>query len=286
MESRNDDTTIGDAPVAVYLCQVSEGVSCGACCGLYNVPDLSRERLESMLADRTRRFREVPRTVEGIEAFGDAVDNLPIHDRPYPHFHHCPFLGLIDDNRRVGCLLHPDADGNDGTDWRGLSYYGGFACRTYFCPTTHHLPDAFKQIVRQAAEHWYDYGLIVTERRLLTLFFDELETRLGRPVIPEDFRAGSRSASLLNEFARLKHRWMYRRPDAAGPCNYFFENGEYPRPPVMWPDDQTPPSSFADMFRELESGFSNTDDLIQAELLLDGLMDKMVRTLRAQETTG
>lgn len=30
------------APGGVYLCRVNENLSCGACCGLYNVPDLSR----------------------------------------------------------------------------------------------------------------------------------------------------------------------------------------------------------------------------------------------------
>ncbi len=43
-------------PGGVYLCQVSAQVSCGACCGLYNVADLSRENLTRMLERRTRCF--------------------------------------------------------------------------------------------------------------------------------------------------------------------------------------------------------------------------------------
>lgn len=66
------------------------------------------------------------RTVAGIAAFKARVEADESQQRPFPNFHHCPFLGMIEDeSRRVGCLLHPLAHGNYGIDWRGLSYYGG-----------------------------------------------------------------------------------------------------------------------------------------------------------------
>ena len=49
-------TLDGENVSAVYLCQVGERVSCGACCGLYNVADLSRDSLEDRLARRTVRL--------------------------------------------------------------------------------------------------------------------------------------------------------------------------------------------------------------------------------------
>ena len=129
------------SPGGVYLCQVGERVSCGACCGLYNIADLSQRSLEVMLTEQTEEFARVPRTTEAIEAFQKKIEGWTPPQRPFPDFYHCPFLGLIGLNgRRVGCLLHPAAAGNNGIDWRGLSYYGAMACRTYFCPSVRHLP--------------------------------------------------------------------------------------------------------------------------------------------------
>ncbi|MCG6973724.1 MAG: hypothetical protein LJE66_11325 [Desulfobacterales bacterium] len=33
----------------IYLCQVNDNVSCGACCGLYNVADPSEQNLTHIL---------------------------------------------------------------------------------------------------------------------------------------------------------------------------------------------------------------------------------------------
>lgn len=155
----------------VYLCQVSEGVSCGACCGLYNIKNLSKAKLEAMLVERTEAFASVPRTEDGIDGFRTRIEGGTAVERPFPEFHHCPFLGLIGpDKSRVGCLLHPAASGNDGKDFRWLSWYGAMACRIYFCPAHRMLPPAYQMIVRESFDHWYFYGLLVTEHRLLVAF--------------------------------------------------------------------------------------------------------------------
>ncbi|MEW6673149.1 MAG: hypothetical protein AB1427_15700 [Thermodesulfobacteriota bacterium] len=259
----------------MYLCQVGGQVSCGACCGLYNVPGLSQPSLEAMLAERTEAFARVSRTAEGIEAFQKAIEGWTPPKRPFPDFYHCPFLGLIGTNdRRVGCLLHPAAAGNDGVDWRGLSYYGAMACQTYFCPSVRYMPQPQLQILRQVMDHWYPFGLIVTERLLLGAFFSEVESRIGRPLRAADFAAGSGPAKLLSEFADLKLAWPFRNADAPGPCNYFFENGDYPRPSVQRLGEDIPPSRYESIFRELESAFLSTKDLRAAEELLDDLFSR------------
>ncbi len=279
MSEKNEselDSDIIEPAERVYLCQVSESVSCGACCGLYNVARLSKSSLEAMLARRTEKFAGVSRTVDAIDDFQKEIEGWTPSERPFPRFHHCAYLGLIGGNGlRVGCLLHPGAPGNDGIDWRGLSYYGGLACRTYFCPTTRRLPSTWQRVLRQAIDHWYLYGLIVTERRLLTGFFEVLENRIGRPVEAADFMAGSEAAACFCEFAELKILWPFRRKDAPGPCNYFFENGEYPRPSVQRPGWDIPLSKYENIFRELDSGFSALEDQQQVERLLDALFDRL-----------
>ena len=146
-------------PKTVYLCQVNEQVSCGACGGLYNVADLSQPALETMLS----------------------------------------------------------------------------------------------------------------ERRLLSAFFKETENRVGRCVEVADFPRASRAAAVLREFARLKITWPYRRENAPGACNYFFENGEYPRPPLQRAGENIPPSPYEDILTELDSGFSSKQELYEAEARLEDL---------------
>lgn len=267
---------------AVYLCQVREGVSCGACCGLYNQADLAPDSLEARLARHTDAFARVPRSVEAIDAFGRAAEGWTPAPRPFADFHHCPFLGLAGaGGRQVGCLLHPAAPGNDGIDWRGLSYYGGMACRTYFCPATRHLPPAWLAAVGQSMEHWYLHGLIVTERYLLEAFFRDIEGRIGRPVRDSDFAPGSPAAALLRAFAGLKIDWPHRRAGAPGSCNYFFENGAYPRPEVRgWSPDR-PASPFEAIFRELDSAFESRADLQAAEACLDELFTRIAAAISA-----
>ena len=268
------------APDTVYLCQISPNVSCGACCGLYNVADPSRENLEAMLMRRTQWFAAVPHTVTGIDAFKSSVESTEPQERPFPDFHHCAFLGMIeDDGRRVGCLLHPLAVGNGGVDWRGLSYYGGMACRTYFCPSVRHLPVRWLTAVRQSMEHWYLHGLVVTERRLLAAIFAELENRLGRVINTADFSKPVPAAALLTTLTTLKMNWPFRRQGAPGVSNYFFEDGLYARPAVKRKTKTLPASRFEDIFNELDSGFSSTDDIEDAEAKIQGLLIALEMTL-------
>lgn len=264
----------------VYLCQISETVSCGACCGLYNIYTLSRKRLEDLLASRTEAFASVARTEEGIYAFQQQIESALSPEKPFPEFHHCPFVGFIGSGKgRIGCLLHPNASGNEGKDFRWLSWYGAMACRIYFCPTHRQLAPVYRMIVREAVDHWYLYGLIVTEHRLLTAFFQELERRIGRPVVLADFAENPGAIAIFREFAGLKLDWPFRRENAPGPCNHVFDNGEYPRPDVYRADPMIPVSRYEAVFRELDSGFLVINELLSAEARLDDLFDRLVSVL-------
>lgn len=262
----------------VYLCQVSETVSCGACCGLYNLPDLSRTNLELLLSKRTKDFRSVSRTEDGIFEFQRRHKGPHRLSRPFPQFHHCPFLGFIGGERRsVGCLLHPAMPGNDGVDYRSLSWYGEKACRTYFCPTTNKLHSVYKSILIQAIDNWYDFGLIVTEHSLVTAYFKEVESRLGRHVTLSDYSQNSLATNALRKFAKLKSEWPFRRNDAPGPCNFFFENGLYPRPAIFRATPDIPLSAYENILRELDSGFSSAEEIEAADQLLNDLFLNAVR---------
>jgi len=254
----------------VYLCQVSETVSCGACCGLYNLADISRQELQILLLERTKTMVSVPRTEDGIYDFHKRNEGPPTRSSPFPEFYHCPFLGLIGGEKsRVGCLLHPSVPGNNDVDYRSLSWYGERACRSYFCPASLKLPAVYKSILIQAIDNWYDFGLIVTEHALVTAYFKEVASRLGRHITVSDYKQNARALDAFREFAELKSKWPYRRIDSPGPCNFFFENGLYPRPGVLRSDPNIRLSHYETIFRELDSCFTSVKAIEEAENLLN-----------------
>jgi len=265
----------------ISLCQVKEGVSCGACCGLYNVPAQGKGTLECMLRWRAEEMERTPRTFAALDAFAELVLNdVPDRVRPLPAFHHCPFLGLIGEERdRPGCLLHPEAPGNRGVDYRGLSHYGGAACRLYFCPSHYRLEDRLQRIVLQSATDWYLYGVVITEHRLLRALIQGLEGFLGRPVAAEEL-SSSRNGPLVRELLALKLSWPYRRGRASGVCHYVFEDGLYERPEVGCSGLQEGGSRYERIFRELESSFGSAAEMLRAEAMLDDLFLRLAAEIR------
>ncbi len=263
-----------------YLCQVSETVSCGACCGLYNISGLSKQSLEKLLRRRTEAFKQVPRTIDGIDEFRMQNEGWTPPERPFPDFHHCVFLGLVGESeQRVGCLLHPAASGNNGIDWRGLSYYGGMACRTYFCPGNKQLPQRYLKILKQTVNHWFLFGLVVTEFRLLTAFFEAIENKAGRPVTPDDFRKSSEATNRFRDLLEIKTNWPFRSVSSPGPCHYMFENGQYKRQPVQRKHPDIPVSAYETIFTELDSAFDSEQDLRMAEAVLDKLFSEIAEAV-------
>jgi len=272
---------VGDElPGGGYLCQVSGQISCAACCGLYNVADPSPEALQAMLAFRTRIFETFARDIDSILAYKEQVENRENQQRPFPGFHHCPYIGLVGARQsRVGCLLHPSAHGNKGVDFRGLSFYGGMACRVYFCPSHYHLSGSFKEIVQKAIGDWYLYGLVITETEMLKTFFQEVERRLNGPIRKSQALASAECLKAFREFLELKTHWPFK-PDACTVLgNYFFEDKLYARPSINYRALGETTSRYDTILRALTSRFDSVSQLREAEALLDGLIDRAVYDL-------
>lgn len=255
----------------VYLCQTGPCTSCGSCCGLYNVCGLSREGLRSVLIQRTEAFARVPRSIDAILAFEQERLDIEGRDHPIPDFHHCVFVGLIrDGGERVGCLLHPMADGNAGVDWRGLSFYGGAACKHFFCPTYDLLEARWKRLVRQVVDDWYAYGLIIPEHRLLAALLGAVETRLGRELAPDTLSPDGRTA--LEGLLRVKLDWPLRDADTPQAWN-FFSTHRTERPGL---DAVQPADPLLQALHELDT---RPEHATQALGRLEELLDRTVSAL-------
>jgi hypothetical protein len=269
-------------PGGVYLCQVGDTLSCGACCGLYNCADASRGRLQELLHERTEQFAGVPREVDAIDAFRLQRERSKYGERPFLDFYVCPFLGLIGVNGgRVGCLLHPLAAGNGGIDYRGLSFYGGLACRDYFCPSYRNLTAAHKEIIKAVCTDWYLYGLVITEDRMMGAFFGEIEKRLGRLLRPADLSAHAGFRQSVLEFLELKLNWPFRAPGAKGPGNYFFDDGLNPKPTVDYARLGVATSRLDPILRELSSAFDRPEAIQEAERRIESLIVRILRSAAA-----
>lgn len=269
-------------PGTVYLCQVSEEVSCGACCGLYNVANPSFGALTEMLTRRTEIFSRLSRDMDTILAFKEEIEAIEPKKRPFPQFHHCPYLGFIGRKRsRVGCLLHPMAHGNEGIDFRGLSFYGGMACRVYFCPSHTKLPAAFKAIVCEAAGHWYLYGMVITETDMLNAFFGEVERQSRRPITRQDVMGNETCLAAVREFLGLKLHWPFRAHAAQGLCHYFFGDALDRGPTVDYGVVGGFTSRYDTIFRGLASHFHSEKELREAEDWLEGLINRLASNISA-----
>ena len=266
-----------EIPGGVYLCQVGETVSCGACCGLYNVAGLSRDGLHSLLAGRTQRFAGMPgRDLDAVLSFRKWVEDSEPQQRPFSEFHHCPYIGLIGENQsRPGCLLHPL--GNGGIDLRGISDYGGFACRSYFCPTHNCLSADIKILIRNAARDWYEYGLLITEASLIQAVLDAAGLATLGQEGPTDTGLVL-CTDIMREVMDLKRCWPYRPDPAAGLIHYFFNDALYARAPVDYAAIGAKPSRYDSIFQELGSGFGSIKALQEAEAVVEELLSRMSNT--------
>ena len=268
-----------EIPGGIYLCQVSDTVSCGACCGLYNTADASFPTLNARLSARTESFARVPRTPSSIETFArDTVAREP-GERPLPGFHHCPFLGLMGSDRsRVGCLLHPLAEGNNGVDLRGLSHYGGMACRICFCPAHRVLTPRFRHLLRRTAPDWHAYGILVTEALTLEALLRAAEDAAGRPLRPESLERSTGGAAAARALYDLVLGWPFRR--SGFPLGTYFLGDEGLRKGAVDYKDAGGSGSRHDaVLRELASVFHTPGELGRADRLLDEVLDRLADAL-------
>ena len=207
-----------------HLCQPGGGASCGACCGLYNFEDHSREHVTQALARRTEAVRGLPRTKEAFRAAAERLRS----EAESPLFQMvrvCPMLGFLDEARsRVGCLAHPVVTG--GPDLRDCGVYTADICETFECPSFLWLDAAQARLIRAACADWYLYGLVVTDvefvRGCLRLLSDELACAVDADALaanPEALTA-TRTLFALKETApgRAAHGAVFGRfdPDGSG----------------------------------------------------------------------
>ena len=135
--------------------------------------------------------------------------------------------------------------------------------------STRLLPIRYKQIVQATLDDWYLYGLLVTETKLLKSFFEELESRINRPLYEEDFTARRACREALKHLFLLRVSWPFRSPGNHRVANYFFNDHLYARPPIASSQEGHTISRYRLILQELETDPGSEQVLRQAELYLD-----------------
>jgi len=187
----------------LLLCQPDNHKSCAWCCGLYNVRESGKGELTLRLKQRTKRFALVPRTVDGIRRYAEETKGEERLDLVDPSFYSCEFVGFLDRGEtRVGCLLNPRGPGNEGVDWRGLSFHGGAACSGFFCRAFRELTEAERKILIGTVDDWYLYGLLISDMDCIKSVFHLVAEALGRPLEPELMLRPDVRSLLLELFQR------------------------------------------------------------------------------------
>ena len=163
-----------------HLCQPGGGASCGACCGLYNFRDHSRDALTRALDRRTDTVRPLPKTPEAYQAAARSLRRWD-KDPLFPPVRLCPLLGFVDEERkRVGCMAHPLVTG--GIDLRDCGAYNADTCQSFECPSFLWLKAPQARLVRAALPDWYRYGLVITDVEFVRGCVKLLEAAVGGPV--------------------------------------------------------------------------------------------------------
>ncbi len=154
----------------LILCQPDSEKGCCACCGLFNIYDISLENLTNFLKDEGyrlslselyKKFKKDENIVQG-----------KIRD---VESHICPYQGLIDESR-PGCQLHPDIEVGERRD---LSLFSSRICSGFLCAAHEILSDAMKKILIDTIHHWYYYSIAIVDPESFLWIVDCLESKFG-----------------------------------------------------------------------------------------------------------
>ena len=258
-------------PSDPHLCQPESQKSCGWCCGLYNTHHASRNTLVSKLRARTREFASTDRNLTAIQRFSETTIRNEQSQLSDPEFYSCEFVGFLDSGEtRVGCMLHPLAQGNQSIDWRGLSFHGGMACQGFFCRSYRELSNAEKWVILGTIHDWYLYGLVISDADYARAFFRLVEERLGRQIDPAMLVAPPASR-LVQEFFHWKIDWPYRNCDPNPvPCSSSpFSSADQAI------DGQESPAAIDMLFGCLGSRFRSRAEYRSAQHMVDQLFSRL-----------
>lgn len=195
----------------IILCQPDSGKGCCACCGLFNLYDISMENLTRFLGDEWYRFSlgDMYRALEGKENPAE----FRIRDSTS---YICPYQAFIDESR-PGCLLHPGVEGEK----RDVSLFGSRICGDFLCPAHEILDDELKGILIDNIHHWYYYSIAIIDPESFLWIVNCMKSRFD--VSFQDDMAATLRSEILGAALKIHAEFLHaiRQPI------FFYSVSEY-----------------------------------------------------------
>ncbi len=256
-----------------YLCMPDEEKSCGACCGLYNFIDHSREFITGILERRKKIFTEWSGDMYEYRLY---MEDLEKNDILFPTIYTCPFLSFLDEEqKKVGCMIHPL---HTGEDLRDVAFYGSKVCSEHRCVSYFYYRPVEIQAVLSFTHDWYLYGMVLHDIDFVKSFFKLLEDGIAREIKSEDLRIpGVREG--FESYFKLKESWPYRQKGEKILDKYEFHGKEYRiRKVNTWGilEEKDP---YYKIIRALESKFESEEEVTEAIELLRNIVDGTIIAL-------
>jgi hypothetical protein len=259
----------------IHLCQPDASKSCGACCGLYNYADSTKDFLSRLLRGRTSYFREMVRCEADLSGFSRTVRMSEDTRKIYEVIHCCEYLGFLDEaEKKVGCLLHPCQNG--GQDMREVSFYGRELCEGHLCPSYHYLSREEKVTLTNIVNDWYLYGLCVTDIDLVKSYFRLISQRVCETPSPSRLKENNLREVILKFFS-FKISWPFRSSATNRFGKYYFDGSEYMINCIDYNALGCQGSPLNSIFLSLSSEFQNMQELKEGEKLIEANIDEFAR---------
>lgn len=250
-----------------FLCQPDREKSCGACCGLYNFVDHSRDFITSILRKRKKTLYHWKGTLEEYRHY------MEKEEKPYilfPTIYTCPFLTFLDDEgEKIGCYLHPAV--NNGNDLRDVAFYGSKICNEHRCVSYFYYRAVEIEAVIRFTHDWYIYGMVLHDIDFVKSFFKLIEEQISRGVKIEDLGNKEVQRGFEKYFA-LKEKWMYKENGMKILDKYEFHGNEYRIRKIETFGILDEKDDHYKIIRSLESNFKNKREVEEAVAFIDKIV--------------
>jgi len=239
------------------------------------------------LRRRTELFRKTVKSRDDLPVFSEMVRSIEDNARLYEVIYCCEYLGFIEAERKVGCLLHPMQNG--GTDLRDVSFYGRELCNGHFCPSYHYISPAEKKALLNILDDWYLFGLCVTDIDLVKEYFRLISEEVGEMPHPDNFLKPELKDAAYR-FFELKVSWPFRSSAVNRFGKYYFDGSQYMIHFIDYERLGCERSRYNAIFLSLASEFTQAGEIAEAERLIENhIKDFAVRystEISAKAVTG
>lgn len=168
------------------LCHPDVGnVSCGACCGLFNLK-LQPKEFKTLLLERTSEFQTTVNfeVRHSFPIFRKERETKEAHiPKKDDMTYNCPFLGYVDPaKQRIGCMIHPIFTGDPKS--QNFSFYGASICQAYDCKNKESiLADLWESLFVEMAKDSVEYSFLSADHifsHALEKYFQLLNISMDR----------------------------------------------------------------------------------------------------------